>query len=400
MPYRITILTGTRADWGILTPLAQALRNRTDVALSIVATNMHLSERHGMTVNEILRAGFAVDRRVPMPIVTDSPVERIHAMAQCMNGMANALTELRPNAVIILGDRFEMLASASAAAMLRIPIIHIAGGTVSFGAVDDSIRHAITKLASLHLTETEEHRRRVVQMGEDPARVVTCGALGVWNIMHRPLLTEDELAQALGGFRVTRDRTILATYHPATLDNVPPADSFRQLLIALDRFPDHNVLFSGANNDAGGMAINAMIEEYAAANPTRVKAVKTLGMELIISTMRHSAVFVGNSSSGIVEAPSAGIPTVDIGNRQAGRQRAASVIHCPDDADSIEAAIRRALSPEMHELAARRESPYYHENTRTIMVDAIMRFLADLADGHANKTFHDVDFACPPASSN
>lgn len=400
MPFRITILTGTRADWGILTPLAQALRDRTDVALSIVATNMHLSERHGMTVNEILRAGFAVDHRVPMTIDTDSPAERVHAMARCMSGMADALTDLRPDAVIILGDRFEMLAAASAAAMLRIPIIHIAGGTVSFGAVDDSLRHAITKLASLHLTETEEHRRRVIQMGEDPANIVTCGALGVWNIMHQPLLTEEELRTALGGFPVSRHSTILATYHPATLDDVPPARSFRQLLAALDRFPDHNVLFSGANNDAGGMAINAMIEEYAAANPTRVKAVKSLGMGLILSAMCHSAVFVGNSSSGIVEAPSAGIPTVDIGNRQKGRQRAASVIHCEGDADAIEAAIRRALSPQMQDLAARRESPYYHHDTRRIMTDAIIAFLTRLSNGHYNKTFHDVDFTCKAASDN
>ena len=284
--------------------------------------------------------------------------------------------------------------------MLRIPIIHIAGGTVSFGAVDDSLRHAITKLASLHLTETEEHRRRVIQMGEDPANVVTCGALGVWNIMHQPLLPEQELRTALGGFPVSRHSTILATYHPATLDDVSPARSFRQLLAALDRFPDHNVLFSGANNDAGGMAINAMIEEYAAANPTRVKAVKSLGMGLILSAMCHSAVFVGNSSSGIVEAPSAGIPTVDIGNRQKGRQRAASVIHCEGDADAIEAAIRRALSPQMQDLAARRESPYYHHDTRRIMTDAIIAFLTRLSNGHYNKTFHDVDFTCKAASDN
>lgn len=386
-PKRIAILTGTRADWGILSPLAKALKNHPDIILSVVATNMHLSESHGMTVNDIINDGFNVDFRVPMPIASDNPADRITAMAQCMVGMSEAMQNIHPDAVIILGDRFEMLSAATSAAMLRIPIIHIAGGTVSFGAVDDSIRHAITKLASLHLTETDKHRHRVIQMGEDPENVITTGALGVWNIMNTKLLTSTELAADLDGFTLDRTSSILATYHPATLDNTPADISFKAFLDAIDAFPDNNVLISGANNDAGGLAINRMIDQYAAANPGRVKAVKSLGMRRFLSAINSAAVFVGNSSSGIVEAPSMGIPTVDIGNRQKGRQRAASVIHSDGDTESIVKAIKYALSPEAQAIAARRESPYFHPDTLNVMVDAIMRFLNS---PQKTKIFHDL----------
>ncbi|MGM9828000.1 MAG: UDP-N-acetylglucosamine 2-epimerase [Muribaculaceae bacterium] len=387
--HRVCILTGTRADWGILMPLAEALRDHPDIELSVVATNMHLSQLHGMTVNEIIHAGFSVDFRVPMHIVTDDAADRVAAMGQCMTGMTQAFSKLKPDAVIILGDRFEMLASATAATMMRIPIIHIAGGTVSFGAVDDAIRHAITKLSSLHLVETDEHRHRVIQMGEDPSHVITAGALGVWNIMNRKLLSVKELADSLDGFTMDRNSTILVTYHPATLDDTAPADSFRALLDALDAFPDSKILISGANNDAGGMAINAMIDDYAASNPERVKAVKSLGMQRFLSAMSHAAVFVGNSSSGIVEAPSMGLPTVDIGNRQKGRQRAASVIHCEGDTASIIRAIKSAFTPEVQAIAAKRISPYYRPDTRQVMLKAILEFLNTK---QAPKTFNDLEW--------
>lgn len=384
---RVAILTGTRADWGILTPLAQALRERPDISLSVVATNMHLSEQHGYTVNEIRRAGFAVDYRVPMAIGDDTPKARISAMAQCMVGMSDAFEQLQPDAVIILGDRFEMLAAATAAVMMRIPIIHIAGGTLSFGAIDDSIRHAITKMASLHLTETDQHRHRVIQMGESPDTVVTIGSLGVWNIMHRKLLNADELSRQLDGFVMNRSTSLLVTYHPVTLDNTAPTVSFQALLDALDAFPHSNILITGANNDAGGMAVNEMIERYAAANPGRVKAVKSLGMERFLSAMSHAAAFVGNSSSGIVEAPSMGLPTVNIGNRQNGRQAAPSVINCPDSTPRIINAIKYALSPQAQAVAAQRQSPYHRPDTLQRAIDAITAFL--YKPTHP-KQFHDI----------
>lgn len=328
-----------------------------------------------MTVGEIVDAGFNVDARVPMEVDGDSAADRVRAMARCLDGMADAFGRLCPDAVIILGDRYEMLAVASAAAMMRIPIVHIAGGTVSEGAVDDSIRHAITKLASLHLAETDEARNRIVQMGEDPARVVVAGALGVWNIMNQPLLSKAELEASLDGFVFDPDSTLLVTYHPATLDNSDPAVRFNELLGALDMFPRSKVLLTHPNNDAGGEAIAALVEDYARANPDRVRAVTSLGMLRYLSALRHVAAVVGNSSSGIVEVPSMHIPTVDVGIRQKGRLCSASVIHCADDCESIAEAIAAALSPEGRSRARRAANPYFRPDTVALMVESILAFM-------------------------
>lgn len=387
MPYRICIATSTRADWGLLTPLAGALRDNPQVELQILATNMHLSRRCGMTVDEITDAGFTVDARVPMEAPGDSPADRVRAMALCLEGTTDAFERLRPDAVIILGDRYEMLAVASAAAMMRIPVIHIAGGTVSEGAVDDSIRHAITKLASLHLAETDESRRRIIQMGEDPGRVVATGALGVWNIMNQPLLSRAELEESLDGFPLDPESTLLVTYHPATLDNGDPAARFYELLGALDMFPRSNILLTHPNNDAGGEAIAALVEDYARANPDRVKAVTSLGMRRYLSALRHVAAVVGNSSSGIVEVPSMHIPTVDVGIRQKGRLCSSSVIHCADDCESITEAIAMALSPEGRRQARRATNPYYRPDTVELMVKAILDFMPRRA---VAKRFHNL----------
>lgn len=373
--YRICIVTGTRADWGLLTPLARALQQRADVHLDIVATNMHLLEGCGMTVHEIEEAGFEVSLRVPMEADGDDGASRARAMGLCLQGMADALETLRPDCVIVLGDRYEMLAVASAATVMRIPLVHIAGGTISEGAVDDAIRHAITKLAGLHLVETDEAAARVIQMGENPADVAVTGALGVWNIMHQPLMNAAELSATLDGFACDPRSTLLVTYHPATLDGEDPAVRTRALLDALDRFPESRILVTYPNNDAGGASVTACIEEWAAAQPERVKAVRSLGMRRYLSALKQVAAVVGNSSSGIVEVPSMGIPTVDVGVRQRGRLCADSVIHCSDSTEEIAAAIGLALSPTERERARHTVNPYYRPDTVALMVDAIMHWL-------------------------
>lgn len=389
--HTICIVTGTRADWGLLTPLAAALRARPDVDLQIVATNMHLIDRCGHTVDEIVAAGFTVTTTVPMATDGDDGASRARAMALCMDGMASVFSGekgiARPDALIVLGDRYEMLAVAATAAVMRIPLIHIAGGTVSEGAVDDAMRHAITKLAQLHLVETDEAAARVRQMGEDPANIVVTGALGVWNIMHQPLLSASQLAESLGGFDLSAGRSLLVTYHPATLDNADPVDRYNELLAALDRFHDVRVLMTYSNNDAGGEAIARLTQAYATANPGRVKAVASLGMLRYLSALRYADAVVGNSSSGIVEVPSMHIPTVDIGIRQRGRLCADSVIHCGDTADEIAEAIARALSPAARARAARTVNPYAKPDTVRIMTAAIMRFLPDAT---RPKIFHEL----------
>ncbi len=381
---RIAIMTGTRADWGLLSPIAAALRFTPDTEVVIVATNMHLSARYGHTVDEIIADGFT-PVEVPVDTDDDSPRGKIRAMAQCQQGVAEVLEREAIDLVVILGDRFEMLAAATAALMMRVPMVHIAGGEISEGAIDDSIRHAITKMSSLHLTACSTYRDRVIAMGESPDRVINTGAIGVYNLLNGRAMTPAELSQSIGW--TVDGSTLLVTYHPTTLDDNSSAVLFGNLLDALDRFPDNKVLFTYPNNDAGGRAIIAMIEDYVARNPRRAHAVASLGRVRYLSALRTVAAVVGNSSSGIVEVPSAGIPTVDIGIRQQGRLRSDSVIHADDSADAIAAAISRALSPEMRQTAASAPNPYCSPDTLSRIVEAIST--ADTAKLRIKK-FHDI----------
>lgn len=386
---RVCIVTGTRADWGLLSPVARELVKLPDkIELQIIATNMHLDPAYGMTVKEIEADGIYVNERVPMYVeYSDSGYARVKAMSRCLNGVADALDRLNPHILVILGDRYEMLSIASAAAVMRIPIIHISGGEISEGAIDDSIRHAITKLASLHLTATEPYRRRVIQLGEQPKRVINTGAIGVYNIVHEPVMTKQELEESIG-FTIS-DETLLVTYHPATLDNATSGERCRALLSALDRFPASPLIITYPNNDTGSQAIIDLIEEYAASNPKRVCLVKSLGKKRYLSALHYVAAVVGNSSSGIIEVPSMGIPTVDIGMRQKGRICAKSVIHCGDSSDEIYRAIAYALSPAGKAIAASAENPYYKPSTLSITVDAIVNTPLDKL---RTKTFYDIDF--------
>lgn len=390
MGRKICIVTGTRAEWGLLSPIARRLKQLPEVELQIVVTNMHLDPRYGYTVNEIRDQGFDINAEVPIlcDVPSDSPdKDNAMAMARCMAGMTEAFSQLCPDMIVILGDRFEMLAVASAAMMLGIPIVHLHGGEITLGAIDDSIRHAITKMASLHLTSTEAYRRRVIQMGEDPERVINTGAIGVYNALSVPVMTADELAASIG---MKPDRnTILLTYHPATLDPADPADRFQAIIDALKRMPEVKVIVTYPNNDARSRGIIEKIKQFAAANPDRVVAIPSLGMKRYLSALHYVGAVVGNSSSGIIEVPSAGIPTVDIGCRQQGRAHAESVIKCGDSSDEIYTAIRQALSPEMQAKAAKADNPYYQPDTPERIVRAIMdcrlpRF--------SSKSFHDITF--------
>lgn len=366
---KIAIATGTRADWGLLSGIAAALRERPDCHVTVLATNMHLQERYGLTVGEIRSDGFDDVVCVPMPDTGDTPVGTVEAMAACMSGMAHALDELKPDMIVILGDRFEMLATASAALMMRVPIVHISGGEISEGAIDDSIRHAITKMASLHLTSTDSYRRRVIAMGEEPDRVINTGSVGVWNLLNSPLMSRGELERSIG-FTLPRG-SLLVTYHPATLDSGDTSSRCRELLSALDRFPDSHVLITYPNNDAQGRVIIDMIEDYAARNPHRVRVIPSLGKLHYLSALRCVSAVVGNSSSGIIEVPSMGIPTVDVGIRQRGRLCSASVIHCGDSAEEIYRAIAEALSPEGQDRARKAQNPYVRPDTLSLSVRAI-----------------------------
>ncbi|MDE6308597.1 MAG: UDP-N-acetylglucosamine 2-epimerase (hydrolyzing) [Muribaculaceae bacterium] len=374
MKRSIAIITGTRADWGLLSPIATALRAHPHCDVSIIATNMHLEAKFGHTVDDIEADSFRIAARVPLTPASDSPVDTAVAMGECESLMARALYDLMPDMVVILGDRYEMLAAASAATLLRIPIVHLHGGEETRGAIDDNIRHAITQLSQLHLTSTEPYRQRVIAMGKAPASVVNTGAIGVYNMLNTPLLSRREVVETLDGWD-PQDSALLVTLHPATADDtITSAQQAAAMFEALDRFPQCRLLITYPNNDPDHEAIIEAISEYVRRWGDRVKVVPSLGWRRYLSALRCVKCVVGNSSSGIIEVPSAGIPTVDIGMRQQGRIAAKSVINCQPDADSIAAAIDRALSAEMQQLAAECHNPYMKPDTLRLIVDAITSF--------------------------
>lgn len=382
---KICIVTGTRADWGLLSGIAKALDARNDVKLQIVATNMHLSEQYGGTYREIERDGLHIDYRVPMPVDNDSAHGTVTAMSECMRGMADAFDALRPDLLLILGDRYEMLATASAALIYRIPIAHIAGGTISEGAYDDSIRHSITKMSLIHLTETEECRRRVVQLGEEPSRVFNVGAIGIYNITHTDYMSREELEAEL--HTSIPDKTILITFHPATLDSMPPRRQCENLLAALDRHSDYKVIFTYPNNDTDGKVIIEMIEAYANKHPERVAVFPSLGQRRYLSVLQYVRAVAGNSSSGIVEVPSMKIPTLDIGIRQRGRLAADSVTHCGVSTEEISAGLDEVLSDAAQAKARTVKNPYEQPDTLGKIVDIICSYPLN---GSTIKPFYDL----------
>lgn len=382
---RIAVATSTRADWGLLHPVASLLAANERVELMIVAANMHLDRRRGYTLDEIIADGFSPAAEIPVFPADDSPLSVAIAMGETLKEAAEAFDRLKPELLLALGDRYEMLAIVSAAAAMGIPVAHISGGEITEGAVDDSFRHAISKLSSLHFATTEEHRMRLIAMGEDPARVFNTGAIGVSNVLDTPLMTRDELERSLG-FSLG-ERPVLVTFHPATNDRTDPATRFSALLEALDRHPGLSPLITYANNDAGGDRIIAMTDEWVASRDN-AHAVASLGRVRYLSALKYVEAVIGNSSSGLVEVPSAGIPTIDIGCRQHRRTAGPSVIHCGDSADEIAAAIDKALSEEFKTIAARRENPYFRPDTPRLIADIILNTpLEQLIPKH----FHDIN---------
>lgn len=341
---KICVVTGARADYGLLYWVLRDAQSDEGVDLQLAVTGMHLSPEFGLTVRDIERDGFAIDERVDMLLSGDSPVAIAKAIGLGVIGFADAFARLKPDLLVLLGDRFEILAAAQAAMVARIPIAHLHGGETTEGAIDEAIRHSITKMAHLHFVAAEPYRRRVIQMGEEPARVYNVGALGIDHVRRTQLLDRAELERSIN-FKLGQP-TFLVTYHPATLAGTPPAVGVHNLLQALDRFPTARILFTRANADTGGRTINESVDAYVARYPERTRTVTSLGKDRYVSALHVVDVVIGNSSSGIIEAPLVGVPTVNIGPRQRGRLHGPSVIDCSEDADEIATAIERALSTE------------------------------------------------------
>jgi UDP-hydrolysing UDP-N-acetyl-D-glucosamine 2-epimerase len=341
MAITVCVVTGTRAEYGLLRPVMRGLRDDDRFTLQVVATGAHLSPEFGSTVTDIEDDGFTVDDRVEMLLSSDSPVGVTTSLGLATIGFADTFARLVPDFVLVLGDRYEILGVVQAALIARVPVIHLSGGDVTEGAIDDAIRHAVTKMSHLHLPFSQDAAERILQMGEDPARVVVTGNPGLDELAATPTPPRDEVAAALG--LELRAHNLLVTYHPVTLADEPPATSFQALLDALDDLgPDVGIILTMPNADTDGRVLIDMTRAYADARPNAV-AHTSLGADRYQRTLRTVDAVVGNSSSGIIEAPAVGVPTVNVGERQRGRLRGASTIDCPPQRDAIVDAIRRAL---------------------------------------------------------
>lgn len=339
----VAIFTGTRAEFGLFKPLLDCLKKDPVFNVRLLVTGTHLSPEFGKTIQQIEQDGFAIDEKVEMLLSSDSEIGVIKSMGLALIGYSEALQRLKPDILMVLGDRYEAFCVASAALLLRIPVGHIHGGELTEGAVDDAFRHAITKMSLLHFTSTEQYRKRVIQLGEAPDRVFNVGAIGLDNITKMKLLTREEIEREIG--RPLKSKNFLITFHPVTLEGHSAERQFKLLLEALSEYPDSLCVFTKANADPEGRNINLMIDEYTASHSDSAVSFVSLGQLRYLSLMRFVDAVIGNSSSGIIEAPSFNVPTINIGDRQKGRIKAASVIDCSPE--NVGQAIRRAL--EVHE---------------------------------------------------
>ena len=372
---KICIVTGTRAEYGLLKPVIEKVHNSDSLELQLVVTGMHLSPEFGLTYQEIERDGYPITSKIEMLLSSDTSVGITKSMAVALMGFAECFENNKPDMVVILGDRYEMLMVATAAMIARIPISHIHGGELTEGLIDEAIRHSITKMSFLHFTATEEYRRRVIQLGEQPERVFNIGALGVENIKTISLLAKEELENAVG-FKLKR-KMIMVTYHPVTLDNLSAKQQFSNILCALDEYKDYFIIFTKANSDTDGRIINHMIDEYVHVNSDRSIAFTSLGQLRYLSILPFCSFVLGNSSSGLIEVPSFKIPTINIGDRQRGRVCSDTVCSCGSSLEEIKTAIDTVTSEEWKRRVAVSDNPYEGKNTSqqivNIMEDVLNR---------------------------
>ncbi|UQZ33838.1 UDP-N-acetylglucosamine 2-epimerase (hydrolyzing) [Paenibacillus sp. PK3_47] len=357
---KVCVVTGTRAEYGLLYYLMQEIQSDPALELQIIATGMHLSPEFGLTYQQIEQDGFIINEKIEMLLSADTPSSIAKSMGIGVLGYADSFQRLQPDVIVLLGDRFEMLAAAQTALVMRIPVAHISGGELTEGAIDDSIRHAITKMSHIHFPSTNEYSQRIIQLGEQRERVFQVGNLGVEAIRKMTLFTEKELS-TLYGFSL--NKLFLITFHPVTLEVQTAEKQIEELLAALDHFPEYNIVFTKSNADTDGRIINKRIDEYAAIHSDRVRAVFSLGQLKYLSTMKYCSAVIGNSSSGIIEAPVFLKPTINIGDRQKGRLKANSIIDCAPKEKDIRDSIHKAISPPFQQKAKDTVLKYDGETT-------------------------------------
>lgn len=388
MSKKICVVTGTRAEYGLLYWTMKKIKEDDDLTLQIIATGSHLSPEFGYTYQQIEKDGFHIHKKIEILLSSDSEVGVCKSMGLALISFAEAYQELQPDLIVVLGDRFEIHAAVSAAMIHRIPVAHCHGGEITEGAIDESIRHSITKMSHLHFTSTEEYRKRVIQLGEQPNHVFNVGALGVENINKLKLLDREGFEQSIQ--KKLMPKNILVTYHPVTLEQQSAQQQTQQLLEALDELQNTLIIFTKANADTEGRVINQMIDQYVAQNAEKSIAFDSLGQLRYLSAMQFMDAVVGNSSSGIIEVPYFKIPTINIGNRQKGRIRAKSVIDCEPELSSIQNALQLAFDPQFIKDIQLQDNPYGSGNSSDIILEEIKKI--DPAT-IIKKSFFDLTFS-------
>ncbi len=381
---KICVITGTRADYGLLRFVMQGIADDPGLTLQVIATGMHLSPEFGLTYHEIEQDGFLIDRKVEMLTSSDTPVGIAKSMGLALIGFADALNELKPDLIVVLGDRSEIFSAVSAALVARIPVAHLHGGETTEGAFDESLRHSITKMSHLHFVATEAYRQRVIQLGEQPEHVFLVGGLGVDAIKRTKLLNRTELEASLG-FKLAQ-KNLLVTFHPVTLETATASDQMAELLVALKELKDTQLIFTLPNSDTDGRALIKMVEEFAKKNDN-AHVYTSLGQCRYLSCIMQVDGVVGNSSSGLLEVPSFNKGTINIGDRQRGRLQASSVISCSPDQKSISAALKKLYSQEFRATLSEVRNPYGDGGASEKIVNTIKNHvLANIA----KKVFHDL----------
>jgi len=387
---RVCIITGSRAEWGLLYPLASRIKKDGKFNLKLVATAGHLMQESGLTYKEIEDDGFQIDAKVAMPIGEDREYAIAKTVGVGVTRLADVLHILQPELLFLLGDRFETFAAAQAAFFLKIPIAHIHGGELTEGSMDDSLRHAVTKMSHLHFVSTDIYRKRVVQMGEEPERVFNVGALGLENIKRIKRLKKNELEKRIG-FKLGRNN-IMVTYNPSTAEGRnKTVNEFKDFLDVLAGLKDTKVIFTKPNVDIYYDTIEKMIDTYVYNNRDSARSFSSMGRELYLNTLSFMDAVAGNSSSGIIEAPSFGIPTINIGDRQRGRIKADTVIDVKEGRGSLKRAFKKALSSDFRKSCKKIRNPYGDGSTSRKIVGIVR----DLGSITSKKRFFDLDFEFP-----
>lgn len=387
---KVCVVTGTRADYGLLRWVMQGINDSELLDLQLIVTGMHLSPEFGHTVQAIEADGFSIDRKVEMLLSSDTPVGITKSMGLGMIGFADALTELQPDLLVVLGDRYEIFAAASAALIACVPIAHLHGGELTEGAFDDAIRHSITKMSHLHFVAADEYRKRVIQLGEQPANVYNVGGLGVDNILRLELLSRLQLEEELD-FKLAK-RNLLITFHPATLERRSSSDQMNELLTALAQLKNVGLIFTMPNADTDSRILFSQINEFCESYPM-ARAYTSLGQLRYLSCIKHVDGVIGNSSSGLLEVPSFRKGTVNIGDRQRGRLCAASVISCSADSASITESINKLFSPSFIGMLSSVKNPYGDGGASTAIVKTLeQRSLANIYKKHFFNLNHSQKF--------